>query len=502
MTADIHTLDTVNRHKSELEQCRLGSNTINKSGQAIVQDSEYISKVIKDFISDKDNKTATRPSSRNNHFNRQDVVKALSGIQLSYKPEYVPGQKVNINTEGFKYALMNGMAKLNNSAVPRSMNQIDGRTIDFVEMIFGAFLRDKNISHAIKSLLLTLQIPVVKTSLLDNNFFYDIKHPARNVLDTVAHIGIGIEDSNDTVYKTMELIIEQLLRSFDQNTVSFRTALASLKRLTDIEQKKQKQNEQQTKQQILQEHARQIVLTELQFYTMSNKIPKPVQPLILNHWSTMMFHRYIKYGKNSEQWNEATDLLNLMIHTLKPLSSKEEWISLQNLYMGIVNTVKELLDKTGQNKEKIYMAVNNLKNTYIKVLADSEYYEKTAVADNTQSTLDSIPASDADKGPSPMDVKIQSAKKKIDSLPQQVRPGAWFEIYTGIDHPVRRLKLSVIIQENARLVFVDRLGIKVLEKDAEEFSHELATDKSSLLDDHSVFDHALSQVIHSIAATK
>lgn len=502
MTAEIHTLDTVNRHKSELELCQLSSNSINQSGQTVVQDSEYISKVIKDFITNKENQTSSRPASRNNYFNRQDVIKALTGIQLSYKPEYVPGQKVNINTEGFKYALMNSMAKLNNSAVPRSMNQIDGRTIDFVEMIFGAFLRDKNISDAIKSLLLTLQIPVVKTSLLDNNFFYDIKHHARNVLDTVAHIGIGIEDSNDTVYKTMELIIEQLLRSFDQNTISFRTALASLKRLTDIEQKKQKQNEQQTKQQILHEHARQIVLTELQFHTMSCKIPKSVQPLILNHWSTLMFHCYIKFGNNSEQWNEATDLLNLMIQTLKPVSSKEEWISLQNLYMGIVNTVKELLSETRQNKEKVYMAVNNLKNTYIKILTDSEYFEETDTPENLNTTLDSIPVSDVDKVPSPIDVKIESAKKKIENLPEYVKPGAWFEIFIGDDRPVRRLKLSVIIKEDARLVFVDRLGIKVLDKDAEEFTHELATDKSHLLDDHSVFDHALSQVINSISASK
>lgn len=502
MTAEIHTLDTVNRHKAELEQCQLNSGSVNQSGQAIVQDSEYISKVIKDFITNTDNKTTARPSSRNNFFNRQDVIKALSGIQLSYKPEYIPGQKVNINTEGFKYALMNSMAKLNNSAVPRSMNQIDGRTIDFVEMIFGAFLRDKNVSHAIKSLLLTLQIPVVKTSLLDNNFFYDIKHPARNVLDTVAHIGIGIEDSNDTVYKTMELIIEQLLRSFEQNTVSFRTALASLKRLTDIEQKKQKQNEQQTRQQILHEHARQIVLTELQFHTMSIKIPKPVQPLILNHWSTLMFYRYIKFGKNSEQWNEATDLLNLMIQTLKPVSSKEEWMSMQNIHMGIVNTIKELLADTNQNKEKVFMAVNNLKNTYRKILTESEYFEETDIPENTHHTLESIPAPDTDKGPSPIDVKIETARVKIENLPEQVKPGTWFEIYTGKDHPVRRLKLSVIIQEDARLVFVDRLGIKVLEKDAEEFTKELANNLSSMLDDHSVFDHALSQVIHSISSSK
>ena len=148
------------------------------------------------------------------------------------------------------------------------------------------------------------------------------------------------------------------------------------------------------------------------------------------------------------------------------------------------------------------MAINNLKNTYNKLLTESEYFEETELPENTHNTLDSIPSADADKGPSPMDVKIESAKKKIDNLPQHVKPGTWFEIFTAEDHPVRRLKLSVIVQEDARLVFVDRLGIKVLEKDAEEFSHELATDKSRLLDDHSVFDHALSQVINSISAAK
>ena len=54
MTADIHTLDTVNRHKSELEQALLRSDNVTQSGQVVVQDSEYISKVIKDFISNKE----------------------------------------------------------------------------------------------------------------------------------------------------------------------------------------------------------------------------------------------------------------------------------------------------------------------------------------------------------------------------------------------------------------------------------------------------------------
>ncbi|TNF33901.1 MAG: DUF1631 family protein, partial [Gammaproteobacteria bacterium] len=228
---------------------------------------ELLSRVISDFLNKDDSggeqsRAAAAAASRKNCFNRAEVIEALCKLQPSWRAEYVPGRKANINTDDFKMALLNTMAKQKTGILTKSMNQIDGRTVDFVEMIFGAFLRDHNISDAIKSLLLTLQIPVIKIALLDHKFFYNNKHPARHVLDSIAHIGIGIEDKENTVYKTMQLIVEQLLNTFDKNPVSFKTALASLQRLENIEKEKQENTEKQTQKQILLEHARHVVLTE------------------------------------------------------------------------------------------------------------------------------------------------------------------------------------------------------------------------------------------------
>jgi hypothetical protein len=472
-------------------------------------DRDYTSRVIKDFISnttenDTNEVQDLKSRGRKQYFNRQEILKALSQLQQTFKAVYIPGQSVNINTDDFKSALLNSVAKLNKTAIPRNMNQIDGRTIDFVEMLFGAFLRNQNISDAVKTLLLRLQIPVIKTSMLDNNFFYDHKHPARNVLDTIAHIGIGIEDKDNTVYQTMDLIIEQLIRSFDQNTISFCTALNSLNRLIEIENKKLKENEKQTRQKIIQEHARQIVLTELQFHTMKTRIPKPVQPLILNHWSTLMFHRYIRHGKDSIQWKEATNILRLLIETLKPISSANQWRSLNAIHMEVVSSITHVLNGTNQNKEKVFMAINNLKRIYEKTLKESEFYQANHSGKaNKAETLKNLSADSTDNnGPTPMEQQIHLAKKKINRLPIEAKPNTWFEIFTEDGRPVRRLKLSVIIQEDARLIFVDRLGVKVLEKDAEEFTRELSNKQSRMIADHSIFDHALSQVISSIAANR
>ncbi|MDH5484459.1 MAG: DUF1631 domain-containing protein [Gammaproteobacteria bacterium] len=463
-------------------------------------DRGSISEAIKQFIHNDDGKDASpslQSSGKKMMYNKDDVIKALSKLQLSYKSEYTPGQQVNINTVDFKKALLNSMAQISSSKTPKSMTQLDGRTIDFVEMIFGAFLRDKNISDAIKSLLLRLQIPVIKTALLDMKFFHNDKHSARLMLDTIAHIGIGIEDRDNTVYQTMGLIIEQLLRSFDQNIVSFQTSLSSLNRLTKIEQQKQLQNEKLTQKQILQEHARQLVLTELQFYIRKQPLPKSVQPLILKHWSTLMFHRYIRFGNTSEQWLETTALLKQLVDSLKPIKNHAQWNQLNDNYKDMVEVIKDLLNETKQNKEQLFTATNALSRTLERMLEESPYHDISIEAEPETTSIDT-----EINEISPMDARIESSRRKISQLPAEVRPGVWFEIFDCNDKPVRRLKLSVIILEEAQLIFVDRLGVKVMEKDAAEFTAELINNQSRVLADHSIFDQALSRVITSIAANR
>ena len=147
-----------------------------------VNNPDYMSKLVGAFINspEEDTKRITASVARGQKFfARDDVVSALSKMQLGYRPEFKQGQSVNINTNTFKSTLLNQMASQGGAILIKSVNQIDGRTIDFVEMIFGAFLRDQNITHAIKSLLLRLQIPIIKIALLDLKFFYNPKHPAR-----------------------------------------------------------------------------------------------------------------------------------------------------------------------------------------------------------------------------------------------------------------------------------------------------------------------------------
>lgn len=474
-----------------------------------ISDPEYISKIINQFILKDDIETSNAgvktPAGKNKHYNREHIVNALTNMQLSFKPKYIPGQTININTDAFKSALMNSMAKLDDVAIPKSMNQIDSRTIDFVEMIFSAFLRDKNISDAIKDLLLLMQIPIIKVALLDNKIFNTEKHPARYVLNSIAHIGIGIEDKKNTVYKTMLYIIEQLLQSFGQSLEAFATVKLSLDRLSEIQKTKHEQTEKQTKQLITREYTRQLVLKELQYYTLNTPIPNAIQPLILNHWSTLMYQRFNNYGKESIEWREAIGILRLLVKSFRTINTREDWLALRSIYKGIVNSMRSCLGNSHQNKEKVFIATSNLNNYYIKKLSESEFHsdspDESDSDEQEYNILDDFEDGElSDVELSPLDKQAAESEAILKKMADFIKPNTWFEVFTDYKHPVRRLKLSVILKEQAKLVFVDFMGNKVIEKSLKKFITELRNDQSRSINDHSIFEYALSMVIISLAA--
>ena len=79
-------------------------------------------------------------------------------------------------------------------------------------------------------------------------------------------------------------------------------------------------------------------------------------------------------------------------------------------------------------------------------------------------------------------------------------PGMWFHLSLGQDKPARRCKLSVIIVEDEKLIFVTHDGEVVSEKSFEEFANELDNGISTVIMGHSVFDYALNSVITKLDA--
>ena len=169
--------------------------------------------------------------------------------------------------------------------------------------------------------------------------------------------------------------------------------------------------------------------------------------------------------------------------------------------MARIEVVNDELYQTQQDKNDISAQVRELKEYFSAMI--NEYGMKIVDEDNndlSDEELDDDSSIDTEEELQQIQQQTEIAKQKIAQLTSDTRPGVWYEIYNGEDKAVRRLKLSVILTDAAQLIFVDRKGIKVIEKDAEEFAKELEENRSRILADHSTFDHALGNVISALAA--
>jgi len=186
---------------------------------------------------------------------------------------------------------------------------------------------------------------------------------------------------------------------------------------------------------------------------------------------------------------------------MQPIRFQTQFNLVQNNHMALIEAVNDELYETQQDKNDISSQISELKK-YFSAMID-EYGLKVVDENNNELSDEQLTddsGTDTEEELLQIQQQIEVAKKKISQLSKRTKPGVWYEIYNGEDKAIRRLKLSVILTDAAQLIFVDRKGIKVIEKDAEEFAKELEDNRSRILADHSTFDHALGQVMNCLAA--
>ena len=427
-------------------------------------------------------------------YERPEVVKALSNLQ--HKLISMKGSAKSLSTKDIKKELLEDINQVTDHAGTKKVNLLDERSIDFVGMMFDAITDDETVSDIVTRMIKRLQIPIMKVAMSDNSLFANEDHPARVIVNLLTKAGKGINSTRDRLFNSLENIVDNILNDYDTDNIVFDTAVTAVEKIINTNEQLALKTETLQQKKILQDHAKNIVTTQYKMVVHDKKIPDNVRPLFLKNWSTLMLNRYLKHGRDSTQWSESVKLLKLLLKCVQPIQFDSQYTLIKSNHINLSTSVNEALYKTKQNKKDISSQITLLKKHFVSLIDDYGY----EVVD----TIDERPTADTtvDDEAELLEIKqqIENAEHKIAKLTSDTKPGAWYEIYTGEDKALRRLKLSIILNDAAKLIFVDRKGVKVIEKDAEEFAEELENNRSRIIADHSTFDHALSKVIGTIAA--
>lgn len=480
------------------------------------------------------------------------LIQALSSIQLNQTHSGSVANLDEITSRGasLRSNLRQSIAVQLPEQEQGALGQFNEDMIDIVSMLFDFILEDENLQPEIKSTIGRLQIPMLKVGLVDKAFFSQRKHPARQLLNELAHAGLAW-DKNDPTAKPMLVkimaIAESVIQDFEDDLSIFETLLEDFLAFKTQHLQRSKIFEKRTKEaeegKAKTENARSEVNRKLSNICQGKQIPEIVKKVFKSVWSHAMLLERLK--KNQPEWERKIKVAKMLVWSVQPIDSAERLEKLTSKVPILVKNLKQGAEVISLSPIEMTQLLEELENCHRNVIEDakdkinlateSEILRLPAIdidapVDNLQANLpqdasadsqasdenrlqDSFPEAEeiiiedvgftkAETGQlsSKMNIEPVEITEEVAQRVEQLRAGSWVEL--KIDDQFQRSKLAARIATSGKYIFVNRSGMKMAEFLTEELCQYLQLGNMRILDDDALFDRALESVIFNLRSMK
>ncbi|MCR8933160.1 MULTISPECIES: DUF1631 domain-containing protein [unclassified Pseudomonas] len=437
------------------------------------------------------------PSAAAQPISTRDLLRLLSHLQ-----HYVPALATQDD-----FDLRNQLEQLLTRVSVRSgksriVGDADEDVINLIAMVFECILEDRNVPDSLKALIARLQIPMLKVAVLDKSFFSRGTHPARRLLNEIAEAAMGWGDcdgdARDSLYLRIEQVVQRLLTDFVDDPAIFSELLADFLAFTSDERRRSELLEQRLRDaeegRARTELARRRVEQVLNQALLGKTLPPSVVTFVENAWSKVLLLTCLKHGDQSAEWQADVQTMEQLIWSVQRHEDAESSLRLLALVPGLLKSLRDGLNSSAFDPFATSEFFSELEALHVSVL------ERSAEADQAAPMIEVsqkivLPA--ADEG----DTTLPTVRLPHDDpgLRQvaQLRVGSWVA-FTEDDEHTLRCKLAAIIDATGKYVFVDRTGMKVLERSKTALALELRRGVARALDNTLLFDRALESVLGNL----
>lgn len=433
------------------------------------------------------------------------------------------------------------------SGKARVVGEVDEDVINLVSMLFEFILDDRTLPDSLKALIGRLQIPMLKVAVLDKTFFSRGSHPARRLLNEIASAALGwAEHDNtqrDSLYQKIEQVVQRLLNDFVDDPAIFSELLADFLAFTGDERRRSELLEQRTRDaeegSAKAELARRQVELALNERLLGRTLPEVVVRLLQEAWSKVLMLTCLKHGVDSPEWLAALATMDDLVWSVAPHEDPEARLRLLELVPGLLKELREGMASAAFDPFSTSEFFSQLEFLHVqgfqrfkRPLPEAEQLvseppvteqvaEVLAEAGVELPLLELPPAEAPELADAPAMVEVveeivllapgesrvqepetsladdDEALLQVDNL----RVGSWVEFQEDEEHKLR-CKLAAVIKPTGKYIFVNRTGMKVLEKTRMGLAVEFRRSAIRLLDDALLFDRALESVIGNLRRLK
>ena len=464
-----------------------------------------------------------------------DLMRLLSHLQ-SRAPQQIDEYDLQAQLEQLLHRVS---AK---SGKSRVVGEVDEDVINLVSMLFEFILDDRTLPDSLKALIGRLQIPVLKVAVLDKTFFSRGSHPARRLLNEIASAAMGWVDQDETqrdsLYQKIEQVVSRLLNDFVDDPTIFSELLADSLAFTGDERRRSELLEQRTRDaeegRAKAEMARKEVEHALNQRLLGKTLPEVVVRLLQEAWSKVLLLTCLKHGTQSEQWQAALTTMDDLIWSVTPHEAPEARARLLELVPSLLKNLREGLASAAFDPFSTSDFFTRLEALHVQTLqqlnptiepAAAAAAKDTGSHDRlfTEQKLELPPREEPAEEAATLAPMVEVNEEIILLAPGEsreqepeinladndealtqvdnLRVGSWVEFQEDEDHKLR-CKLAAIIKPTGKYIFVNRTGMKVLEKTRTGLAIEFRRGAIRLLNDALLFDRALESVIGNLRSLK
>ncbi|PKO90632.1 MAG: hypothetical protein CVU16_09920, partial [Betaproteobacteria bacterium HGW-Betaproteobacteria-10] len=233
----------------------------------------------------------------------------------------------------------------------------EGLAIDTLAMIFEAIFADPGLPDALKSIISSLQITLLKLAMQDAAFFSDATHPARRMIDRMSQAMLGLPADVPARHPLCQQLLEiasQLRSRFTGSIGVFEVALtqvetliaehnAEISRFAEAYLPMLEQLERRDQAAIKSEVALDRVL--------ERGLPAVIHDFLDQTWRRVLSRVLAESGPNSTQWEAYNRVIEDLLWTFQPKLAAEDRKALAQRLPEILKLLKAGMERVGLSSE-------------------------------------------------------------------------------------------------------------------------------------------------------
>lgn len=435
------------------------------------------------------------------------VIEALSALQYNNAvAESYDRQLDDIGYADLKSNLLLQVRKTAGNESIGAVKQIDHDTIDMISMLFEFILGDAKIPDAMKVLLSQLQIPIIKVAILDKNFFGNRSHPARRLLNGLAHAVVGWSDDRgrdkNSLYGKVESIVRRVLADFSEEIQVFadladeldsflqkehRGAAAAEKRVSQIASGKEQLGV--AKRRVNMEIDRRLKAVK--------EMPLAVVNLLNDGWRDVLTLHFLRHGAKSKKWQNALDVMDRLVGTVEfKQDVKERERMLREIPELLGDMQKEMTD-IQCDQHMMGRLFKELKQVHVACLQGKKLPpEMIATKDVLNDVISQPKAEESERDRQGLDLR---ESPKYIKLAESIPLGSWLEIKEKAGDK-SRIKLLWRSSVSDNCLFVNRKGVRVKEMQVSDLAMSLRVGTAIVISgaDDPLMDRAFAAMMESL----